>query len=166
MSAIAASAPTCARRSPSRIFALVLALLAGSVAVAGDVANVRVSASVLGVCKVIEVQEVQFGALDPSQPIDSDARGSVSFMCTRGVEYRLVADHGENFDASSGLRRMKAAGSQDFLPYALAREQFDGIGTGFRTPVVMPIDAHVNAEDYRDLPASSYSDVIRLVIEP
>lgn len=154
------------RRGAARAAAIVFALAACDAAMAADVASVQVSASVLGVCKVQQVEEIQFGALDPSQPVDSVATGSVSFMCTRGVEYRLVADHGENFDAGAGVRRMKSNGSDEYLPYALAREEFSGIGEGFRTAVVVSLEARVNGSDYRDLPADSYGDVIRLVLEP
>lgn len=153
-------------RYAARALAVLLAMAACDGAMAADVASVRVSASVLGVCKVQQVNEIQFGALDPSQPVDSVATGSVSFMCTRGVEYRLVADHGENFDVAGGVRRMKSNGSGEYLPYALAREEFNGIGEGFRAAVTVALEARVNGSDYRDLPADAYSDVIRLVLEP
>jgi spore coat protein U-like protein len=132
---------------------------------AGDAATVRVTANVLGVCKVVGVDDIRFGDLDPSQPINSQAQGAVRFMCTRGVDYRLSIDQGQYYDAGAALRRMRGAGNH-YLPYALAGDGFSGTGTGFRAPIELPLSATIRGEDYRDLPASGYEDVIRVVLEP
>jgi spore coat protein U-like protein len=145
------------------LFCLLLALAAP--AMAGDAATVRVTATVLGICKVVGVDDISFGDLDPSQPINSQAQGAVRFMCTRGVDYRLSIDQGMHHDPGTALRRMRGAGDH-FLPYALAGDGFSGTGTGFRTPIELPLMATIRGEDYQDLPASGYEDVIRVVLEP
>lgn len=145
-------------------FALACCALA-TPAHAGDAATVRVTANVLGVCKVVSVENIAFGDLDPSRPIDAQARGMVRFMCTRGVDYRLAVDQGRHYDAANGQRRMRG-GDGALLPYALPQDGFSGIGTGFRTPIELPLTATIRADDYRDLPASAYEDVIRVVLEP
>jgi len=89
----------------------------------------------------------------------------VGFMCTKGVDYRMIVDKGQNYDGGSARRRMKAADGS-FLPYALAAESFSGTGTGFRTPITIPISASIRGSDYVDLPAVAFTDVIRLVLEP
>jgi spore coat protein U-like protein len=136
-----------------------------SPAYAGDAATVRVTANVLSVCKVVGVDDIRFGDLDPSQPINSQAQGAVRFMCTRGVNYRLSIDHGQHYDAGIAQRRMRGVGDH-YLPYGLAGDGFSGTGTGFRTPIELPLSAMIRGEDYRDLPASGYEDVIRVVLEP
>lgn len=132
---------------------------------AGDAIDVRVSASVLGVCKIHSVRDIQFGSLDPSQATNTFSEGAIAFMCTRGVDYRLVVGNGENYDSSSSRRRMKAADGS-YLPYSLNTESFSGTGTGFRAPINLPLVASIQGNDYADLPALAYSDVIRLVLEP
>lgn len=154
-----------ARAGFARWAAGLLLLSLASMAIAGDAATVRVTASVLGVCKVAAVEDIAFGDLDPLQPINSQAQGSVRFMCTRGVDYRLSIDQGQNYEAGGGRRRMRGAGDH-YLPYALAGDGFSGTGTGFRTPIELPLSATIRGEDYQDLPASRYQDVIRVVLEP
>lgn len=139
--------------------------LAIAPALAGDAATVRVTANVLGVCKVISIEDIGFGDLDPSRAVDAEARGSVRFMCTRGVDYRLVIDQGRHYDTALGQRRMRA-GDGSLLPYALEATGFSGVGTGFRVPIELPLSASIRGDDYRDLPAASYEDVIRVILEP
>jgi len=145
------------------LLALLLACTNG--AFAGDAVDVRVSASVLAVCKIQSVRDIQFGTLDPSQATNTFAEGAVAFMCTRGVDYRLVVDKGQNYDAGAALRRMKS-GDGSFLPYQLGAESFSGTGTGFRSAINIPLSASIRGSDYIDLPAVAFSDVIRLVLEP
>ena len=144
---------------------LALALIHAQTATSGDAMDVRVTASVLGVCKIQSVRDIQFGALDPSQGVNTSAEGAVSFMCTKGVDYRLIVDKGQNYDAGAARRRMKAADGS-FLPYALGADSFSGTGTGFRAPINVPISASIRGSDYVDLPAVAFSDVIRIVLEP
>lgn len=146
-------------RSLAMVFALACAQ-----AHAGDAATLRVSATVLGVCKIASVDDIRFGDLDPSRPVDVEAGGAVRLLCTRGVDYRLTIDNGEGYDAAAGRRRMRGGGA--FLPYALSADAFSGIGTGFRTPIELPLVATIRGDDYRDLPAEDYGDVVRVVLEP
>lgn len=156
-------------RSPARRWfaglALVLSALSQPHAQAGESVDVRVTATVLAVCKVQSVRDILFGTLDPSQPVDSVAEGGVTFMCTRGVDYRLVVDKGRNYDAASGRRRMKDQAT-NYLPYRLAAESFAGIGMGFREPAAIVLSASIFGADYRDAPAGQYSDTLRVIIEP
>lgn len=143
---------------------LVLACFAIPAAQAGDAATLRVSATVLGVCKIASVDDIGFGDLDPSHPVDVEARGAIRLLCTHGVDYRLTVDNGQGYDATTGQRRMHGAGA--YLPYALDVEGFSGVGAGFRVPIELPLTATIRGDDYRDLPAETYGDVIRVVLEP
>lgn len=152
----------------TRSFAVAASLLLACASIqrasAGDAAIVRVSATVLGVCKIASVEDIRFGDLDPSHPVDVEARGAIRLLCTRGVDYRLSVDAGQSYDAQSGQRRMRSPHA--FLPYALGGDAFSGVGTGFRTPIELPLAATIRGDDYRDLPAETYGDVIRVVLEP
>lgn len=153
----------------ARVVSLVAVLFACCLAIApahaGDAATVRVTANVLGVCKVLSIEDIGFGDIDPSRSVDAEARGSVRFMCTRGVDYNIVIDQGRHYDAALGQRRMRAEDGS-LLPYALEATDFSGVGTGFRAPIELPLAASIRGEDYRDLPAASYEDVIRVILEP
>ncbi len=139
--------------------------IAVSKAQAGESFEMRVTASVLGVCKIAGTQDIHFGGLDPSQAVNSTAQGSVTFKCTRGVDYHVSADHGQNYDVATQRRRMKG-GDAWYLPYSLSTETFAGVGLGFNQSIVLNIDATILGNDYRDLPALQYSDVLRLTLEP
>jgi spore coat protein U-like protein len=149
-----------------RTSVLATALLAGyaSTALAADEADVQVTAAVINNCKIIDTQDINFGSLDPANAIDVNADGAVVLKCTKGVDYSLSADMGQN--ESNGARRMKAGASEDFLNYALGEDSFAGTGQGFSTPISVALAATVAGNDYRDLPADAYSDTLRFTVTP
>lgn len=132
---------------------------------AADQADVRVTASVVNNCKILSTKDINFGALDPAIANDRTAQGSVSFVCTKNVDYALTADQGANFDAASKRRQMKG-GDRDFLPYALERDSFSGRGAGFGNPLEVTLAAAITGADYKNLPAADYVDVLRVTITP
>ena len=132
---------------------------------AGETTELRVTANVIANCKVLQVQDINFGSLDPGQAVGSTAEGLVSFACTRGVDYRMTVDRGENYDAERGSRRMSGtAGS--YLPYYIENDRQSGSGSGFSTPLSFRVQATVRGEDYRDLPVAAYQDTLRITLEP
>ncbi len=149
----------------TRIILATLVAAAASQAFAADQADVRVTASVLNNCKIISTKDINFGALDPAAATDRTANGSVSFVCTKNVDYALTADSGVNFDSASKSRRMKG-GDKDFLPYALAADSFSGKGAGFSTPLSVTLTANLAGASYKDLPAADYADVLRVTLTP
>lgn len=154
------------QRTFSVIAVLIAALSAMPVsAPAGETVELRVTATVIGNCKILSVQDISFGSLDPGQALNTRAEGSLTFACTRGVDYRLTADRGENFDAAGNRRRMRAS-SGALLPYALESESVSGIGQGFSSPTSFVLAAAISGADYRDLPVDDYADTLRLTLEP
>ncbi len=149
----------------SRILIAALIASATSMAFAADQADVRVTASVLNNCKIVSTKDINFGALDPAAAADRSANGAVSFVCTKNVDYALTTDQGANFDGASQRRQMKG-GEADFLPYALANDTFTGKGAGFSTPLNITLTANVAGNDYKDLPAADYADVLRVTLKP
>lgn len=133
----------------------------GAIAADGD--QVKVTASVTPNCQIVSHQDISFGALDPSQATDAKAAGALTFACTKSVNYTMAADKGQN--ASGDKRRMKGA-EDAYLPYALAQDSFTGKGMGFSTPITIALNATVAGVDYKDLPADSYADVLRVNVLP
>lgn len=136
-----------------------------SVAFAADQADVKVTAAVVKNCKITETRDINFGQLDPAVATDQAANGSVSFKCTKSADYTVTADTGANWDASASKRRMKGA-DKNFLPYALDQASFSGKGEGFSTPITVALNASLSGGDYKDLPADSYADTLRVTIAP
>jgi len=132
---------------------------------AGETTELRVTASVIANCKILQIQDINFGALDPGQANNSSAEGHISFACTRGVDYRMTVDHGENYDRDRSSRRMRG-NAADYLPYRIDNELVSGSGTGFSAPLNFRIQASVSGADYRDLPVAAYQDTLRITLEP
>ena len=131
----------------------------------GEAVDVRVTATVIGNCKILSTQDISFGTLDPGQAVDTKSEGMLSFACTRGIDYKFTVDNGSHYDDEASRRRMKGI-SSDYLPYSLDNTSISGLGQGFSNPISFNLQASVKGSDYRDLPASSYNDTIRVLLEP
>ena len=110
------------------------------------------------------VEDIRFGAIDPAQAANVVGVGSISLACTRGVDFRVTIDRGVNADAATGARRMRSSG-QHYLPYRLQAEAFSGIGRGTRAVTRLSLEASISGHDFRDLPADSYLDTLRVIVE-
>lgn len=130
----------------------------------GESVEMRVTASVISNCKIQSVSDISFGQLDPGQAVNLQASGVVALSCTRGVDFALSADHGQHSDAN-GSRRMKSS-ANEYLPYTLNSDYHAGVGQGFSRPINVSFTAQINGNDYRDIAADNYSDVIRINLEP
>lgn len=151
-------------RRIASIFAFCLSLFVNP-ANAGETTELRVTANVIANCKMLQVQDINFGSLDPGQAVGTSAEGYISFACTKGVDYRITIDRGEHYDADRGIRRMQGSSSA-FLPYSIDNDQVSGSGSGFSVPLGFSIRASVRGEDYRDLPVAAYQDTLRITLEP
>lgn len=141
----------------------IVALLGPSLVAAAETRSIQVTANAVARCYIQSTEEIRFGLLDPGQAANVTGQGAVTLACARGVDFRLVADKGRNADAA-GVRRM-AAPDGSLLPYSLRADTIAGTGQGFATPVRMAIEATVAGADFRDLPANTYTDVIRVYLE-
>lgn len=126
--------------------------------------SLNVRSQVLGICKIQSVQHIDFGMLDPAQAINTIALGALRIACTRGLNFRIHIDSGQNFDYGLQTRRMKNS-SNYALPYILTFNDQRNIGQGFNSPLNVDIKAYISGNDYRDLPTGTYIDVVRVVIE-
>jgi spore coat protein U-like protein len=147
---------------------IVTGLVMGLIATTGlaqDEQDVKVRAAVVENCKIQSAEDINFGLLDPSLATDATASGSVSFACTKDVDYAVAASDGAHFDNDSSSRRMKGAGL-DYLPYALAQDSFAGVGQGFSQAISVAPEARLACADDKDLPADDYRDTLVVTITP
>ncbi len=147
---------------------VIVGLVATGVAtttMAADTKDIKVTAAVVQNCKINTADDIGFGSLDPAIASNATATGGVVFVCTKNVDFSLTADNGSHWDGTLSKRRMKGADS-NYLPYTLAQSSFTGKGMGFGVPVNVTLSASILGSDYRDLPADSYMDNLRVSINP
>lgn len=147
---------------------VIVGMLATSVTAsvfAADTKDIKVTAAVVQNCKINTAADIGFGSLDPALASNATATGGVVFVCTKGVDFAIVADDGSHWNATLGKRRMKGTDS-NYLPYTLAQSSFTGKGMGFGSPMNITLSASILGADYRDLPAESYMDNLRVSINP
>ena len=138
-------------------------LFSNTAALAADVANVTVNATVVGTCKFTGAGVVAF-TLDPS--VGGAVAGVVTqptFWCTNGAAYNITDNDG--LHASLGVQRMKHATLAEFIPYTFGYTAA-GNGTGPATPITMNISSSVAAINYLNASAGSYADTVVLSITP
>jgi spore coat protein U-like protein len=149
----------------SFLLALALSWVAHLPTRAAETKNVNIATQVQGRCLIRGVDDIRFGALDPSQAANVIASGSIVLACTRGVDFRVTIDQGLHADSRAATRRrLRSAGSY-FLPYALKTESLAGVGQGVRSPTRIVLEAVIAGADFRDLPADTYSDTLRVTVE-
>lgn len=118
-----------------------------------------VSTTVLPICRIQAVEDIRFGTLDPAVASNVIGEGAVTIACTRGVDFRLAVD-----SVPSGRRTMRGVGDT-VLPYSILSSSLSGTANGFLNPSKIWLKASIRGEDYRDLPAYTYTDIIRVSVE-
>jgi hypothetical protein len=151
------------------VFIALAVLAAGGAAWAADSNTLTVTASVAGTCKfVAATSALNFGALDPANPVAANVSAFPQFWCTKGVTTdAIVANMGIN-SGGGPSRQMKdtAVGGVDLIPYSLTLTP-DGIANaGPGTPRTLTIAGNIAAGSYTGVSASSYSDTVTLDINP
>lgn len=143
----------------------VSSLLGNTTALAGDTANVAVSASVTGTCKFNSGGSIAF-TLDPTSA--AAATGVVTnpaFWCTKGTSYTVTDNSG--LYAASGARRLRHSTIlTEFIPYTFSYTA-TGSGTGKTTPITLTLgSASVANVDFVNAAAGPYADTVILTIAP
>jgi spore coat protein U-like protein len=128
-----------------------LPVLLGALGVANaatTTANLRIQATVPGICSVVG-NTLDFGQVGISQG-GQRPQTNINVTCTLGTSFQVGIDDGSF--AQSGQRRMKNDSSNDFLAYelyksltgndrfgdAIVSQRVNGVGQG-QTPVVVPV---------------------------
>lgn len=161
--------------------AAVLALAAGPAGAASTGGTLTAKLTIMSNCNVNATSQVNFGAVDPTQPRDTAGAGSLSVVCTKGTTIvSVVLGRGANYDG--GSRRM-ADGSGDYIAYALYTDNAhtllwgDGVTSGLGRPLgsgFFPSTSASAAQVFKvyglvaaaslDVPADTYDDTIDITV--
>ena len=147
-----------------------------SIASAGGTHVITVSASVTGVCKVVDATStLAFGALDPSTGGTVNAVWSGGkFSCTKGQAYTVTSDDGLWESSSGGANnRMKLSTATDCtvatncVRYTLTSVTA-GTGGGHGVPqqISFGVTGQTLIADYQNANVGSYSDTVTLTVAP
>jgi len=143
---------------------------------AADSNVVSVTATVVsrGTCWfTTETSALNFGNLDPSNPVDVNASASVIFRCWRGlfiwfpVTFFITDDDGLYETGTNANRMRHSTATTEFLPYSFSLDPTSGTVTG--NPTInrtLNISGTVRGVDYQDARVGNYSDTVVVSIEP
>lgn len=164
------------KRTAMKCFlAAALSACAGA-AFAGGTHVITVSASVTGVCKVVDATStLAFGALDPSTGGTVNAVWSGGkFSCTKGQAFTITSDDGLWESSSGGANnRMKLSTATDCtvatncIRYTLTSVTA-GTGNGHGVPqqISFGVTGQTLIADYQNANVGSYSDTVTLTVSP
>lgn len=145
-------------------------LLTGASSIANaDSANVIVTADVISVCQITSKTNMDFGNLDPSDPVDKQASAEVVYWCTKGV-ISDVGDasgnlHGQFYDGTNELMKDDVDPTKT-LRYSFTHDAASVLADGPSTPITITINGTVAGLDYADASIGNYFDVITVDVNP
>jgi hypothetical protein len=140
---------------------------------AADSSVVSVTATVVssGSCSfTTHTANLNFGNLDPSNPVDVTTTTSVLFRCFRWfifpVTYFIGDDDGLYQTGSDANRMRHTTIPTEYLPYAFSLNPQSGNVTGNWTNHTLTITGTVRGVDYQNAAMGNYSDRVIVSIEP
>ena len=145
------------------IIVAVLIMVTGTAQAAPAKGNLAVSAYITGVgyCLVNTTQNIAFGALNPLNPVNVQAAGSISVVC---LGFGSGFTVGVTQVTPSPLTLKSGANT---IPYYLEVPTSATSSTGgIIVNLTIPIKADIQGVDYKFAPAGSYSDTVTLQITP
>ncbi len=142
---------------------------------ATDTSNVSVTATVIsrGYCWFnTSTSSLNFGNLDPSNPVDVSVNTQIGFRCfrffNRPVTFYIEDDHGLYETPPVNEPRMRHVTlTNEFLPYAFTLNPRSGTVAG--NPFVsypITIMGTVKGTDYQNVAMGSYTDTVTITIIP
>ena len=154
------------RRGMTILMALAVLAVGGAAAWALDTNTLTVTASVTGTCVFNSgTSTLNFGALDPSNPVPVNGSTTTQFWCTRGVTTDLItADLGAN--PAGAIRQMRDSVSTDLIPYSLVLTPDGSTNQGPAFPRTLGISGTVLATDYTGKSAGNYTDTVTITLTP
>jgi len=148
-------------------------MIAG-VCYAADSGSVSVTATIIsrGFCWFMSgTTALDFGNLDPSNPIDVNASTSVSFRCFRffnGQVTFFISDDDGLYETGPNANRMRHSTMlTEYLPYSFNLNPTTGTvpGNPFDNRT-LNITGTVRGVDYQDIATGSYLDRVVITIQP
>lgn len=134
-----------------------------------DSTNVIVTADVISVCQISSKTNMDFGQLDPSNPVDKHASAEVVYWCTKGVTSD-VGDisgnlHGQFYDGTNELMQDDMDATKT-LRYSFTHNAADVLADGPSAPITITINGTVAGADYENASVGNYFDIITVDINP
>jgi spore coat protein U-like protein len=150
----------------AQVRAFIFAVLVMAAASTAYGANVSVSARISGVgwCQVQNTQNIAFGALNPLDPENVQATGSVGERCL-AVGSTFTVSVTQVTPAPLFLTN----GPANTIPYTLDVPTSASVSGGAFIQLVnitIPITAHIQGTDYQLAQAGAYTDTVTLQITP
>jgi spore coat protein U-like protein len=157
-------------------FSILSIFMTAGIGYPADSNSVSVTATVVsrGTCWfTTETSGLNFGNLDPSNPVDVNASTSVIFRCWRGfivwfpVTFFIADDDGLYETGANANRMRHSTDTTEFLPYSFSLDPTSGTVTG--NPTInrtLSISGTVRGVDYQDATMGNYSDTVVVSIEP
>lgn len=144
-----------------------LAAVGSTGAIAASSMNMQVNASVTGTCKITSVPTIDFGSLDPSNPVAvSFPAGTykVTYQCTKGTTPAAISLNG---DAASPFVGSLAGltTTTDLIAYQIAWTNPTTAGAGFAAAgIEVELTPTMTATAYASVSAQSYRQTVTVDI--
>lgn len=139
---------------------------------AGDNAAVAVTATVLSKsnCKFRppKTAALNFGILDPANPVDKNASASIIFSCAGSAPTAtfFITDDDGLYESGPNANRMRHTTIiTEYLPYSFILSPTSGT-VPKNSDQTLTITGTVLGVDYQDAYAGVYSDTVTIVIVP
>ena len=140
---------------------------------AGGSNSVSVTATVVsnGSCSfTTSTSALNFGNLDPSNPVDVTRTTSVLFRCFRWFIFPVtffIGDDDGLYEIGTNANRMRhTTMTTEYLPYNFTLTPQSGTVTGNLANHTLTITGTVRGVDYQDATMGNYSDRVIVSIEP
>ena len=144
-----------------------------SLSYAADSSSVSVTATVVsrGYCEfTTSTSALNFGNLDPSNPVDVTTTTSLSFRCFRWFIFPVtffIGDDDGLYETGQNANRMRHTSvTTEYLPYNFTLNPQSGTITGNWANHTLTITGTVRGVDYQDARAGNYLDRVVVSIEP
>jgi spore coat protein U-like protein len=132
---------------------------------ADDFANIAVTATVQGVCKLTSATVLNIAA-DPSTGLAAENTAPVSFKCTKNHPYTFSVSQGATSSSTGSLGGTLSDGAATpvTIPFTATWTAPSGTGNGFSTAVTADVKVSIAATAYQDKPAGAYNATLKVNI--
>ncbi len=144
-----------------------------SLSYASDTSTVSVTATVIsrGYCQFdTSTSALNFGNLDPSNPVDKNANTTIIFRCFRWFIFPVtfyIGDDDGLYETGPNLNRMRHNTIlTEYIPYSFNLNPTSGTIIGNWLPQPLTISGTVRGVDYENAAMGSYSDTVAISIVP
>jgi spore coat protein U-like protein len=143
-----------------------LAAFACTGAIAASSMPMQVNASVNGTCKITSVPTINFGALDPSNPVAISFAAStykLTYQCTKGTTPGTITMNGDPSPFIGSLAGLTT--TTETIAYQIAWTNPSTVGAGFSgAGIDVELTPTMTGTAYADVSAQSYRQTVTVDI--